>query len=76
MGKPEMPPIYGYRELWSKDRTKLIQEFSDLEKGSILTVFVSSRRASWARWESITEVGPPSETTTRRDDPHNVPNDH
>lgn len=71
-----MPPIIGWSPLWSQDRTRLVQVFTDLDTGSILATTVSSRRASWARWESTHEVGPDNQTHTRRDHPHRDANGH
>lgn len=73
MGTDGKTPIIGWRPLWSKDRTQLVQIFTDLDTGSILTATVSSRRAPWARWESTHEVGPDHPSTTGRDHPHNGP---
>ena len=71
-----MPPIVGWRPLWSEDRKTLVQIFVDLDTGSTLATTVSTRRASWARWESTHEVGPAHKEDTRRHDLDNGSNGH
>lgn len=66
MGSTGMPPVIGWRPLWSKDRLQLVQVFTDLDTGSILATTVTRRRARWARWEPTTEVGPDPYDTCHR----------
>jgi hypothetical protein len=49
------PVHIGYRELWSKDKTTLVQVFTDLQ-GLILSITVTTRPDRDSDWGPSTEV--------------------
>ena len=49
------PQYLGYRELWSKDKTTLVQVFTDLQ-GLILSVTVTTRPDKCSDWGPSIEV--------------------
>lgn len=51
-----MPPIIGYRQVWSGDGNTLIQVFSELDTDSIELITVHRRADQESPWESLTEV--------------------
>jgi hypothetical protein len=54
--KPRLPPVIGYRQVWSKDRNILLQVFTDLETDSIKHVTLDRRPNGLGLWESLIEV--------------------
>lgn len=53
-----LPPIIGYRQVWSKDRKVLLQVFTDLETDLIELVTLDKRDETPGFWESLIKVKP------------------
>lgn len=55
-GQQTMIPIWGYRQLVSKDKLTLVQIFTDLKTGEHLRITVATRLAPYLNWSLPTEV--------------------